>query len=761
MRRVLVSLLFVVLGTPVSPSLSAQTPSNSAGAEAPFAVPRLDEPLALDGRRDKAAWESIEPLPAVMHIPVFGVEPSERTEFRLAHDGEFLYYSCRAYDSEPAAIQIMSLRRNELGWSSDRCAIYIDSSNDEENSLGFLTTAAGVRIDIAYTLDGMGPNPNWNTHWDVAVQRDELGWHAEFRIPFSSLLFQPDEHGQVVMGVSMLRTVARKNERAIHPAIPPSWGGFSHTRAPEMRKIVMEGLEEVNPVYVTPYVLGGTGHSFVHESGQAQYERRSVDVGEMGLDVKYNLTSNLTLDLSVNTDFAQVEADDEQINLTRFSLFFPEKRRFFQERNSNFEYSLGGQERLFHSRRVGLVEGEPTRIYGGGRVVGRVGEWDVGILNMQTAETEIVAPGDPEPVVGPSENQGVVRLRRRILNPYSYVGGIFTSRIGSGGDSNLVYGLDGIFRMADQDFLTINWAQSFGDDEVSEGETGSLNPIERGLFRVYWERRGLDGLTYSLDLSRVGRAFEPDMGFLRRQDYVKGDLNFAYGWRPGPESPLLRYALELQSTVFRRNLDRTVETVTMTPALVLETKTGSQVTLSIPTQYENLRTGFSLTDDVVVPATDIHRFSSVRLQYRPPAGALSYSNARVEAGRFYDGRMASASIGPSWSPSIHFNLSGSYGLEYVDFSERNQGFTAHVARLRSEVYFSAATSADAFVQYNSQANTVSANIRFRYNPREGNDLYLVWNEGLVTNRDEFDPVHPRSSNRSLLIKYSHTLQFDL
>ncbi len=714
--------------------------------EDPLVVLRIDEPIPIDGDPRKAVWEEIEPLIPITHVPNFGAAASERTEFRLAHDGEHLYFSCRAYDSDPAGIQALSLERNESGFGSDTCAIYLDTLDDQENALGFRTTPAGNRSDFHFTNDAEGPpNSDWDTFWDVAVSQDEKGWYAEFRIPFSSLLFQTRD-GRVTMGVSILRSIARKSERVTYPGVSPQWGTFAFAKPSQMGTIVLEGVEQRNPLHITPYTLAGGGHSHEPTADAAGIERRSTRVTEAGADVRYGLTSNLTLDLTVNTDFAQVEADDQQVNLTRFSLFFPEKRRFFQERAPNFEYSLGGQERLFHSRQVGLAAGEPVRIYGGARLVGRVGEWDIGLLNMQTAESELL----------PSENQGVFRLRRRVLNRNSYVGGIVTSRLGSGGGHNIVYGTDALLRVVGDEYLRLNWAQSF--DHAEDPANAGVGVMDRTLIRANWERRGADGFTYGADLTRAGQVFDPGMGFLMRRDYVSGDLGVGYGWRPGPESPLLRYGLDLDLSIFRRNEDRTVETVEVGLQAVVESKSNHQLTVSVPFQYESLDTSFPLLGDLVVPA-GIHRFAGGRIRYGPPQGDAFRPGVTLEAGRFFDGRQISLSLDPSWSPSRHFRLDGSYRVDRVEFSDRGESVTSHVGGLRAEVMVSTATSAVGFVQFNSVENAVIANFRFRYNPREGNDLFLVWNEGLVTNRNAFDPVRPRSDERTILVKYSHTLEF--
>jgi hypothetical protein len=739
--------VLVLTGASVALPLPAGQLLPEHGAVDPLLVERIDGPIAIGSFTEHPAWNSVDPLPVRMHVPTFEGEPSERTEFRVVHDGQYLYFACWSFFSDATRIQDFSLERNQVGWDSDNCGIFLDTLNDEENALVFMTWPSGNRTDFALTNDAQAPmNTDWNSFWDVVVTRDERGWFAEFRIPFSSLLLQ-SEGGAVTMGLSASRNLSWNNERITHPSVPPGFGVFSFARPSQMRKIILEGVERERPLYVTPYSLAGGGYTHALNGAQTAYERETDHVGEVGLDLKYGFTSNLTLDLTVNTDFAQIEADDQQVNLSRFSLFFPEKRRFFQERTANFDFSLGGQDRLFHSRRIGLAQGQPVRIYGGARLVGRVGEWDVGILNMQTGESEFL----------PSENQGVVRLRRRVINTNSYVGGIVTTRFGSGGEYNVLYGADGIVRISERDYVTLNWAQSFDDRVGDEGE-GSPGQLDRALFRLHWERRGEDQLSYSLDLARSGEAFEPGLGFLRRRDFTKLEADLGYGWRPGPESPLLRYNASVEGAGIRRNGDGTLETLEAGLRTVLETKGSHQWTLTIPFRRENLDRGFSLPSSTEVPG-GVHTFVQGRLQYRAPPRWVLRPNVTVEGGQFFDGRQLSLSLGPNWSPSMHLRVSGNYRVDHVRFSQRDQQFTAHVARLRTEVMFSNALSAAAFVQYNSAESVVVANVRFHYNPREGNDLYIVWTEGLVTDRFDFDPVRPGSSERTILLKYSHTLTF--
>ena len=747
-KAVMVGALALACITAARPS-AAQQSLSSLQDDLPYVVPRIRTPITFDGRVDEAAWESIEPLPSVVHVPTFRAPPTERTEFRIAYDSDYVYFSCRAYDSDPEGIRAFSLERDETGFRSDFCSIYFDTLDDEENALQFKTSPAGNRSDSQRMNDGARSDNSWNAFWDAAVSRDERGWYAELRIPFSSLLFQSRD-GRVVMGVSILRNISRKNERHVYPAISPEVGRNAYQRASLMQKIVFEGIESRGtPTYITPYALGGSGYSLALNTTGTEYERETEKVREGGFDARIGVTSNLTVDVTANTDFAQVEADDEQVNLTRFSLFFPEKRRFFQERSANFEFGLGQDDRLFHSRTIGLEEGRPVRIYGGVRVVGRVGEWDVGLLDLQTAESALA----------PSENLGVARLRRRVLNANSYVGGIFTSRQGSGGHRNLVYGLDGIFRIAAEDYLVLNWGQSF-DDEERLAEAGSINPLDRGAVRMNWERRGQDGLTYDFDLARTGEWFDPEMGFLRRNNYTTGRADLGYGWRSDPGGRLYTYTLGLTGAALRRNGDGAFETMELEPNAVLETWGLHQFTFSVPFRYENLESPFPLLGRSVVPK-GIHRFASMRFRYSSPQGDQFRSNATFEAGAFFDGRRTSLSVGPIWDPSSHLNLGMNYSLDRIDFFDRSQTIIAHLAGVRAHVMLSTSTSALGFFQYSSADKGVTVNIRLRYNPREGNDFYLVWNEGLATDRHSVYPIRQRSEERTLVFKYSHTFQFGI
>jgi len=730
---------WLLLATIVGPA-SAQSLRDGPGGEPPLELPRLDSPVRVDGVVEDAEWAGAAQIEGVMHLPDFGAEPSERTIFYVAYDAEYLYFACRAYDSDPSQVRVTTLARDASTFINDACGIRLDTYNDEENSLLFNGTPAGVRTDWAFANDATGaPNQDWNAFWDAAGTMTDFGWSVEIRIPFSSLGFQVVDD-QVVMGFAVARSVVRRNETTVHPAIPPNWGPASLAKPSYMRKLIIRDVAPTKPVYATPYVLGGGGYTHpVNEAGDA-YVQEDKRVTEAGLDVRYGLTRNLNLDLTVNTDFAQVEADNLQVNLTRFSLFFPEKRRFFQERRAVFEVPLGGQERLFHSRQIGLVDNEPVRIFGGARMIGRVGDWDLGFIDMQTDDHE----------GSPGENLGVLRLRRRFINDFSYIGGIVTSRLGNDGSYNVVYGADAVTRLFGQDYLSLNLAQSF-----DEADPSSPTLVDRTLMRLSWERRGTDGVTYATEVTRAGEVFEPGMGFLFRRDYLAANGRLGYGWRPGAGSALNSYSVGTSGSLFRRNADGSIESATSSVNGQLQTRGGHSVNARVELSYEDLIRPFRLSPDAFVPIGS-YWFTQASLGYNAPNGAIFRPSVNVSGGQFYDGTLLSVGFSPAWSVSRYLTMSGTYQLDRVRFPDRDQSFTSHLARLRTDVTFSTKTSTAAFVQYNSAQDVVAINFRFRYNPSEGTDLYLVWNEDLNSDRLTRTPSPPLSQNRTLLVKYSRT-----
>jgi hypothetical protein len=711
-------------------------------------LPRLDGPIQLDGLSDEPAWEAVEPWLPSQYEPDNGAPPTERTEFLVAYDDDYLYFALRGYDQDSTGIRANTFYRDRLS-GGDHFEILLDTFNDNETAVLFTTTPSGNRIDAAISNDASGGgitsgqwiNQDFNTYWDVETVVNQEGWFAEMRVPFTSLRFQ-DDNGRVAMGITMQRKVARKTERLVFPSVP-SIANWAFLKPSLAQKIVLEGIRPRTPLYVTPYGLSGLGQTFPLNDDSTGYVRDDDPKGEVGVDLKYGLTNNLTLDLTVNTDFAQVEADDQQVNLTRFSLFFPEKRQFFQERAGIFDFRTGGLSRLFHSRRVGLTEdGQPVRILGGARVVGRMGSWDVGFFDMQTADNENL----------PSENFGVLRLRRQVFNPYSYAGAMVTSRVATDGSYNLAYGLDGVIRLGGDDYLTLQWAQTFDHEQI---DVGDLDVVNSGRFTAEIERRRRRGWGYDAVLAWAGPHYDPGIGFTQRNDFTLLDDEVSYTWIPGEASSLIWHTLELEGFAFLRNEDQSVESAELGPAWEFSAKSGAGGTLEAKVLFEDLVVPFELSQDAVVPVGR-YTFFRVAASYHVSHTRLFQLRPRVEVGTFFDGWQATAQVSPIWYVSPHLELSGSYLFNRIRLPDRDQRFDSHLARLRIGTALNTKVSANAFIQFNSAANAVSANVRFRYNFREGNDLWIVYNEGMNTDRHRLAPTLPFTDTRAILVKYTYT-----
>jgi hypothetical protein len=300
-------------------------PAAAQAAAEPLRLSRLTTPIEFDGRVDEPAWNAVAPLPLTMFTPTWGGKLTERSEIRVAYDDRYLYVGARLYDDEARKIRANTLYRDRYS-GDDLVAIVLDTYNDRQTASWFTVNPAGNRIDRAVSNDGEFSNgdpmnDNWNTYWDVATTQSDSGWFAEMRIPFSSLGFQ-DVNGQVTMGLIVYRVIARKNERQLFPAIHPNWD-LAFAKPSQAQRVVLDGVHSRRPVYLTPYGLGGVAWRAQLNDGGTRYVRPTDATYESGLDVRYSPTSNLALDLTANTDFAQVEADDQQVALDRFPLFYP------------------------------------------------------------------------------------------------------------------------------------------------------------------------------------------------------------------------------------------------------------------------------------------------------------------------------------------------------------------------------------------------------------------------------------------------------
>lgn len=723
-------------------------------------VSKLTGTINFDGIPDDDAWKVIEPLKMTMHTPSFGKEPGEKSEVRIAYDEKYIYVGAELFCKDVNMIRSASFKRDYTGIGGDLFGFILDTYNDNENGVVFYTTPDGLRFDASVQRDAILTRPDqkpmnlsWNAFWDVKTQIDAKGWSAEFRVPLSSLRFQ-EVNGQVKMGLIVKRWIPARNEIDVFPAIRPDWGEYSTIKPSQACDIILKDVTPARPLNIAPYVMTGvSGRNDLNEESTDYWHSDKKSL-EAGIDVKYGLSSNMVLDVTVNTDFAQVEADDEKINLTRMALYFPEKRLFFLERANIFDFNSSGNNNLFYSRRIGLSDDEdnpePIRIYGGAKLTGKINKLEIGVLDMQTAPLLKRTSNGLLKELMPSENFGVTRFRRQVLNENSYVGAIFTSRLGADGSYNLAYGLDGIFRMFGKEYLTLIWSQTFEDSVKS---SSALQPAR---LMVLWERRAKVGLGYEFGYSQSGVHYNPGIGFETIDDVTTLRGSMRYGWLANEKSRIYSYGPELR---FRYNTfiaDGSLMTFNPQIGWSVETKKQWKWDLSLIYNDENLKDPMDVIEDELTVDAGRYQFVNIRGEISTPQSKSFFTLVGTESGKYFNGNRINFRVEPTWNVSRHFEFSGVYYFDNLDFRTKNVSLINQVLGIKALYMLNTRLSVNAFIQHNTAEHGIMTNLRFRYNPSEGNDFYVMYNEGRNTSLDREVPHLPLYNTRSVMVKYTYT-----
>jgi len=720
-------------------------------------IQKINEKINFDGICDDQVYNHLDPLPLEMYRPNHGSTPTEKSEIYITFDDDYFYMSARLHYENGAKVKATTKKRDGADGGNDNFGILLDTFNDNENALCFETNPTGLRSDFsiandAEAIERMRPfNRSWNTFWDIKTTIQDNIWHVEMQIPLSSLRFQ-EVDGKVIMGMSIWRIIASKQEWGVFPLMSNEFGTFGVWKPSQAKKVVLEGISRKNPVYITPYALASLEQkSELTDTGQ-EYQMKTDPKITAGLDIKYALTSNLTMDLTLNTDFAQVEVDDQMVNLTRFSLFFPEKRQFFVERSSIFTIKTGYIDQLFYSRRIGLYEGEIIPIIGGIRLVGRAGKWDMGFMDMQTTSYDYIDEDTDSLERIESTNHGVLRLRKQIFNPRSYVGGMVTSKIDVKGRYNINTALDLIYNPFRNDYLTANYVQTFDSEFPSTN-----NFLDHGKIYINWENRSDVGFSYDFIFSRAGQFYNPEMGFEMMENYTRGFGAFSYGWVYNEEEKkMLSQQVMLFTWLNKRNEDLTTDISMTGLGYNFSMKNGIRSRFELVHRYEKLVEEFELSDDTYFPVGE-YNYTTLEGGIGTPSNKLIAIRTGFTLGTYYDGKilgLGPAEVSFRISPSV--NLSVDYQYSHIDIKPREQKFRAHLARLKTEFTFTTKLSLLMFFQYSSSDHFGVNNIRFRYNPREGNDLYLVYNGNYNTHLYREYPTLPTIDRNTFTVKYTYT-----
>jgi hypothetical protein len=720
-------------------------------------IQRMTGKINFDGICNEPAWDSLQNIPMTMFKPNHGSRPSERSDIFVSFDDEYFYVGARLYYQNGSIIRSTTKKRDGADGGSDNFGILLDTFNDNESALCFETNPSGLRSDFTIDNDAQAPtgtqpwNRSWDTFWDVKTSEEGDILHIEMRIPFSSLRFQ-EKDGMVIMGMTVWRQIASKQEWVNFPDISNEFGTLGVWKPSQAHKIVLKGVKRKNPVYIKPYVLGSFDQSHLLNETVTGYNVKNKPGFNAGLDVKYSLTSNITADLTLNTDFAQVEVDDQMVNLTRFSLFFPEKRHFFVERSSIFNIRTGYPDQVFYSRRIGLYQGEIVPIIGGARIVGRAGKWDLGFLDMQTSDYNYTDQVTGSVTHLYSANHGVLRLRRQVFNETSYAGGMVTSKIDAKGNYNINTAADLILNPFKNDYLTTSYVHTFDNSLPYTG-----NPLNHAKIYFDWQNRATVGLNYNFIFARSGENYDPQMGFEQMKNYSRFYGKTGYGWVYNDESKkMLRQSVMLWADIIKANEDWRTFLSTWSVGYNITFKNGYGGSVDLFRHQDYLTRQFNLSDDVNFPAGS-YNYYNFETRFNTPTNKLISFNHTLKLGGYYDGTFANLTPAQvNLRVSSNVNLGLAYQYSQVDVRDRDQHFRSHLVRFKSEYTFTTKLSLLMYFQYSSNEKFGVNNIRFRYNPREGNDLYIVFNGNYNTYLNRVYPELPFMNQTFFTVKYTYT-----
>jgi hypothetical protein len=705
----------------------------------------LTEPLRLDGRLDEAVYSQNEPFGGfVQAAPTSGAPSSERTDVWVTYDDAHVYVTCRCWDDAPPSDWIVNeLRRDTPGLrNNEHFGVMFDTFYDRRSGSMFYANPLGGRSDYQVVDEG-GPNTDWNPVWDVATGRFEGGWTVEMAIPFKSLRYVsgPDR----MWGIQLRRSIRHKNEWTYLNPVPALLAGpQALNRVSAAGTLVGLDLPPAGSNFeLKPYAIAGLTTDRTVTPGVVN----DTDA-DIGFDVKYGLTANLTADVTVNTDFAQVEVDEQQVNLTRFSLFFPEKREFFLEGRGVFDFGRGGggggfgggggggrggdAPSLFYSRRIGLDQGEVVPIRAGGRLTGKAGAFAIGAMNIQTG-------GVPEAGLE-GTNYSVVRIKRDILRRSS-IGAIATNRsvAAAGTGSSQAYGADVAFSF----FTNLDMGAYYARTET---------PGLAGDDESYQAQFNFAGDKYGAELShlKVGEDFNPEVGFIRRADFRKTAASARFSPRPASIEAVRKLTWTASLDYFEDGAGR-MESRRQEGRFNVEFENSDQLTFQSARTFERLVTPFDVATDLAI-APGAYTFTDYQASYNfGPQRALS-GNVSVTWGNFYDGTLSSVEINQGRVVvSNRLSLEPGVSLNLIDLESGES--TQTVSRLRADYAFTARMFASTLMQYNSGTRTFSSNVRFRWEYRPGSELFVVW-----TDERDTRPGGTGLRNRALALKITRLLR---
>lgn len=685
------------------------------------------ETITVDGVLDEEVWQRAVPATQFwQYAPLDRVPGTEQTEIRVVQDERALYFGIICHDTNPKGIIAWDMRRDAPLSNDDYVGIYLDTYHDHRNFYYFSTNSLGTRRDGIVT-DARSYNTAWNGIWQARTQVTDTGWTAEYRIPFATLRFggaQP-----MTWGLQFSRAIRRKQESDYWAPIPRWLGGRASWRAERFGQLVGIRTDEAYAKWeAEPYVLGG---------GEQRDQRLSADPRfNIGADLLYDFTPNLRGTLSMRTDFAQVEADQEVINFTRFPLFFPERRDFFLEDAGLFTVGYEQDTMLFYSRRIGVSQGQQVPILGAGKLSGRVGEYTVGVMNVQTGGTDLTLPGGAV-VAEPTTNYSVIRVKRNLF-ANSSLGAILTNNQSSGSDFSRLAGVDGNF-----------WFSPSLKGEAMVART--FNPAgsrggNLGIGRLLYSQQNI---VADLRYYAVDRAFVPEMGFVLQNDLRRSSAEASYTqWtnRAG-----VRNIVYTGSYIYESLYDHDFFGRRGTAGATLTLESNDRVGYTYGPARERIYRPFAVGPITILPGDYSNRTQTLTVETnasRRFSGIADYSVID-----YWGGDRRQLRLSTNIHPTANLSVDVIYTHNTVDHP--SGAFDATTVSNRILYAFTTDLFVKSYLQWNDLDDRFSSNLLVGWEYRPGSEIYLVYNEV----RDQFDAPRLSSRGRMLLVKWAYRFRF--
>ena len=685
------------------------------------------ETIEVDGILDEAVWRKAAPATGFwQYAPLDRAPATEHTEVRVVQDQRALYFGIVCRDTDPKGIIALDMRRDAPLSNDDYVGIYLDTYHDHRNFYYFSTNSLGTRRDGIVT-DARSYNTAWNGIWEVRTQVTDEGWTAEFRIPFSTLRYGGPQ--PMTWGLQLSRAIRRKQESVYWAPIPRWLGGRATWRAERFGQLIGVRTDAAYAKWeAEPYMLAGGRWSHRPTSSDPRFDA--------GGDILYDFTPNLRGTVSLRTDFAQVEADQEVINFTRFPLFFPERRDFFLEDAGLFSVGLEQDTMLFYSRRIGLADGRQVPILAAGKLSGRVGPYSIGVMNVQTERADVSLPGAARVEV-PSTNYSVIRVKRDLFTN-SGIGAIVTSNQSSGTDFSRLAGIDGNFWFSPSLKGEMLLAHTFNPAGVESGGVG--------IGRLMFSKRDIvaDVRHYA-----VGPDFVPEMGFVTQNDLRRTSAEVAYTqWI---NTAWLRNVVYSGSWVYDAFYDNDFNARRGTAGAQLTLESNDRVGYTYAPARERISVPFPVGPIAIQPGDYTNRSHEITFESnasRPVSGIAGYS--RID---YWGGERTQVQLSTNVHPTANLSVDVIYTHNTVDHPRG--AFDTTTLSNRVLYAFTTDLFVKTYVQWNDLDERLSANVLVGWEYRPGSEIYLVYDE--IRDRFESPSLAPR--DRMLLAKWTYKFRF--